>query len=1082
MSNYKNIQEKLKNFIKKYYFNKLIRGSILFVGFGLLYFIFTIFIEYFLWLNPFFRTLLFWLFVVVELGFLLIFIVSPMLGLYGLKRGLSNANAARIIGGYFPEIKDKLLNIIQLQKLDVSSELIEASIEQKSVEIKPFKFGKAVTFASNKKYIKVVLLPMLFFVGIYVSGKIKVFNSSVNRVVHHNKSYQPPAPFYFNILNDSLNVVEGADFKLRIETRGDVIPDDVAITFQNENYFLNNVGLAKFEYNFSQLKEPLSFYLTSNTIRSKNYRINTIPAPVVGYLKMVLKYPLYTQKKAEVILNTGNAVVLEGTEINWQLDTHKTDLVTFKEDSKESVYFENNSTNYFSYSKPIYKPFQYKIQTSNNYLTNHETLNFSINVIKDAFPKIKVIAVKDSINGSNMVFYGQLSDDYGLKRLQLVYTPKSYPKTPKKVTIPITKGLVTDFYVKFPEGFDIQEGEEYNLYFEVFDNDAVNGNKKTRSSTFYFYNQTQEELKETMLQNQQEMLSKFSQSFKNSTKQLDALKAFKKSLQKKATIQWNDTKKLENYIKQQQKYEQLLNNNSKKLRETLSNQPDSPKKKSLEKRLKELEELTQKEDILKELNELTEKFNKEDIVKKLDKLTRKNAGNQKSLERILELTRRFYVEQKANQIQEKLLNLAEEQKDLIKQDSVNNAQNQKLINNAFDEIKKDFNELKKQNANLERPMKFPDEREVVNAINKDLEEALDLLHRSKKDSAKPSQKNAAKNLQKLSKNMQQELMQMEGEAIDESIDDLRKIVENLIEFSFWQENLLIEISKISNAHPNFAASVKRQHLLKENFEHIDDSLYVLSLRMVQMSSKIQKDVLNVHDNIDKALINFTENKLENGLANQQFAITSANNLANDLSNLLENLLNASAKMNGSGNSGSFALPDIIKRQEGIVKKVEQGLSKGKNGEDSEILNADLYEVYKQQKELREVLERLLSDSKQSIQKASEKEILNNMQEIEIELIEQGFNKNSVEKMITLNYELLKLDTAKKEQGIDDERSSNTTEKVFNFESPVDFNFKKEYLQYNEILNRQSLPLRSIYKEKVRSYFNKQKVIYKNDSI
>ena len=64
MSSFSIIQQKLEEFIKKYYTNELIKGGILFFAIGLFYFLITLLIEYFLWLNPIARTFLFWLFVV----------------------------------------------------------------------------------------------------------------------------------------------------------------------------------------------------------------------------------------------------------------------------------------------------------------------------------------------------------------------------------------------------------------------------------------------------------------------------------------------------------------------------------------------------------------------------------------------------------------------------------------------------------------------------------------------------------------------------------------------------------------------------------------------------------------------------------------------------------------------------------------------------------------------------------------------------------------------------------------------------------------------------------------------------------
>ena len=82
------IYQKLESFIKKFYTNELIRGTIFFVGLGLLYLLFTLFIEYFLWLKPIGRTFLFWTFVGVELYLLFRFILLPLFKLFKLQKGI----------------------------------------------------------------------------------------------------------------------------------------------------------------------------------------------------------------------------------------------------------------------------------------------------------------------------------------------------------------------------------------------------------------------------------------------------------------------------------------------------------------------------------------------------------------------------------------------------------------------------------------------------------------------------------------------------------------------------------------------------------------------------------------------------------------------------------------------------------------------------------------------------------------------------------------------------------------------------------------------------------------------------------
>ena len=79
------IFQKLEDFIKKFYTNELLRGTIFFIGLGLLYLFATSFIEYFLWLKPTGRTFLFVLFMLVQLFLLVRFIASPICQLIKIK-------------------------------------------------------------------------------------------------------------------------------------------------------------------------------------------------------------------------------------------------------------------------------------------------------------------------------------------------------------------------------------------------------------------------------------------------------------------------------------------------------------------------------------------------------------------------------------------------------------------------------------------------------------------------------------------------------------------------------------------------------------------------------------------------------------------------------------------------------------------------------------------------------------------------------------------------------------------------------------------------------------------------------------
>lgn len=1096
MSNYKDIQVKLHQFIRKYYINELIKGALLFFSIGLLYFIFTLFIEYFFWLQPTARTVLLLLFIGVEIALVSFYILIPIFKLWGLKNGINEIEASKIIGKHFSEVGDKMLNMIQLRNSNFNSELIEASIEQKSNQLKLIPFKRAVDFSTNIKYIKYALIPIAIWLFFFITGNKAVLNDSFSRVVHYKEQYQPPAPFAFQFLNTSFKVVEGQPFTLQVKTIGKVIPSDAKIFFDNENYFLENLGSGNFQHTFSSIHKSIEFYIEANGVVSSIFQITILSTPIITNLEMVLSYPTYTGKSNEVIKNTGNAIVPQGTNIDWNITTHQTKEVSFIS-SDTIVLFKNPAKDNFKFSKRLLNATNYKITTSNEQLNNYESLDFSVEVVVDESPKIIVKSDIDSITSGPVQFVGHLSDDYGIEKLQLVYYNKNVPKSFKNKSISILKSSFTDFYYVFPEGINLEEGVDYEFYFEVFDNDRVNGSKKAKSQKFSYYSKTESEQHDYLLNEQKETVNNLSKSLEKSKKENKALNSFQNEMQRKATIDWNDTRKLDEFVKRQSQYQKMFQKQTNKLAQNLEKknvrEDLEAKKEALQNRIKEANELAKQEKLLKELHELTKKIDKEDLVEKLKEIAKKNKQNEQSLERILELAKRFYVELKAIQIGEKLNDLGNKEEQLSNESDENNSpEKQAVINTDFEKIQKDVDELKNMNNDLKRPMKFPNDDDKLDAISKDIEKALNELKEGDKHSAKKNQKKAAKNMKLFGATMEESITQMEGEMIDENIEDLRKIVENLIEFSFQEEALMNLFSKGELDNPEFPKNLKSQYVLKEYFEHIDDSLYVLSLRLVTMGSSIQQEISSVHYNIDQSLENFSENHLEQGISNQHFVITSANNLANQLSDLLESLQNASARMGkgkGSGSNPGFALPDIIKKQGELSEKLKKGMQNGnkpggkKPGEDgeksgkdgngnSEQMNEELYEIYKQQVQLRQALEEMLLGFKDG-SKNGNSYVLKEMEKLEQEMLEQGFTKDIVNKMQQLQYELLKLEKAELKQGEDSERKSETNIRFFDERAIRKLKFQNQYFDNNEILNRQSLPLRTIYKKKVQEYFKTQ---------
>jgi hypothetical protein len=1120
MNEYNNIAQKLQQFIRKYYTNELIRGTILFFSLGFLYLFFTLFLEYFLWLKPTSRTILFWMFILVELFLILRFIAIPIFKLIGLKKGISLQDSSKIIGNHFPEVQDKLLNILQLKELSNHSDLILASINQKSQELAPIPFLKAIDFKQNKKYLKYAIFPFLIWMITLFTGTNSALTQSLDRVVNYRTAYNPPAPFLISLVNTDLNVIQGNPISIRVQTIGSVVPNEAKIIYNDQQYYLQKNENNIFSYTFLDMQQPINFYIEANEVQSQLFEINVIGSPRIENIALQLKYPTYLGRGSEVFKNARNLTVPEGTSITWSASTSNTDSLSFISNQKRE-FFKVLSDENFLFSKNIRTAFNYQISSSNTNLKDYENLQFSLDVLLDENPIISVTSNIDSISRGVAQFAGRISDDYGLKRLQLIYYDEENQNDFQSIDFQITKENIQTFFYQFPDRLNLKEGVNYELYFQVFDNDAVNGNKSAKSKVFKYRQKTQDEVEDELFQEQKEVINNLENSIENQKRQQEQLEIIQQDLQTKKNINWNDKKKVDVFIKRQEQYKQMMERQTDLLQENLDektpeNESLQEKKENLKERIEELKKMDKQQKLLDEIQKIADKLNKEDLVEKAKELAQQNKQQERSLEKTLELVKRFYVEQKTMQIANKINELAKKQENLEKStDSTLDAQ--KDIKKEFDNIKEELKELAKDNEKLKSPMQLPDVEEEKQKIEKELMKSVEAFDKKDQEKVKKAQKQAAAEMKEMSSKMQKAMMEMEGESMEENLEDLRKILENLVVFSYEQEQLMKKFSEISTTHPDFGKDLKKQNEIKKYFEHIDDSLYVLAMRVPKISTKIQDDLASVHYNLDQSLENFSENLFSGGISNQRYVMTSTNNLADYLSNILDNMKNSMSMKMGKGKKDGegFSLPDLIKKQEGLSDKVKEGMKKGgkkgngkegekpeqngkpgnngKKGEDGEDgnsgkngskscdgdgcinddLDGELYEIYKEQSKLRQELENAMSKTENGISGANKdaKKVLQTMEQLEQELLERGFNSGTLQKMQNLNYELLKLDKAALEQGKEKQRKANTNREDAQKNNLKSLEFKKQFYNQTEILNRQSLPLQQIYKSRVRDYFS-----------
>lgn len=1102
------IYDKLEAFIKKFYTNELLKGLIFFVGLGLLYLLFTLFVEYFLWLKPIGRTILFWTFIAVEFFLLFRFILFPIFKLFKLQKGINYEEASNIIGDHFSEVNDKLKNFLQLSNDTNQSELLLASIDQKAQTLNPIPFGNAINFKGNIKYLPWAIIPILFFAFFMISGNGDVITQSFNRVVRYNERFSPPAPFAFVVTNPSLQTEQGNDFVLQVKSEGKVVPENAMIFIDGESYFMESTKPGVFEYKFSKPTKNVNFHIESNEVTTKDFELAVVAVPTIANFEMVLNFPSYLNKKSEVIQGSGNAIVPEGTKVTWKVATLATKSVEWS-DLKTITPFSSNE-NTFQITKSINQNTEYQILTSNAKVKHYEKLNYQISIIKDQFPTIAVNNAPDSLKLNQNVVVGQVSDDNGLSKLQIVFYPKNKNNEAKKMALPVKKDVFDQFIFSFPGNLPVEEGVSYEYYFEVFDNDALHNFKSTKSSVFADRIATVEEKEEQNLQQQNDNIKSLENSIKNKDKQLTEIDKLQKLGKEKTNLEFKDQQKVNDFIQRQKQQEQMMKEFSKKMEDNLDKFKTDKKdefKEELKDRLEKAnKEIEKNEKLLDELKKLSEKLKEEELFEKIDKFKQSSKNQTKNLEQLVELTKKYYVEKKAEQLADKLDKLSEKQDKMANDDKQNSAEKQNEINKEFDKIQEELDQLEKDNKELKAPMDIPNDEQTEKSIDEDLKKASEELQKDKREKAKPKQKSASQKMKKMSGAMKDAMEGGEMEQLEEDVKMLRQILDNLLAYSFSQEDLMNSFKGMRKASLSYNKNLKFQQDLKQQFKHVDDSLFAMSLRNPKLGENITTEIGNVHYNVDKALEVLAEAQIPKGVSHQQYAVSASNKLADFLSEIL-NGMQMQMQMSGSGKSGKpkpgqgqgMQLPDIIQKQQGLGEKMKDGMKKGdkpgekegegkdgksgkdgkpkegksgnqgEGGEDGEGDAGKVLEIYKEQQRLREALQKALEKEGMG---GNGQNALNQMKQIEKDLLNKGFKNETLQKMLNLKHELLKLDNAIQQQGEENKRQSQTNKKDFNNQTNAVSPALKQYLNSIEILNRQTLPLRPNYNQKVQEYFRK----------
>ena len=334
--------------------------------------------------------------------------------------------------------------------------------------------------------------------------------------------------------------------------------------------------------------------------------------------------------------------------------------------------------------------------------------------------------------------------------------------------------------------------------------------------------------------------------------------------------------------------------------------------------------------------------------------------------------------------------------------------------------------------------------------------------------------------------MESSQLEMQSKSIELDMKALRQLLENLVQFSFDQESVIKELKNLSTRDPKYVKLGQEQQKLQSDVKIIEDSLFALSKRVPFLGPHVNQEVLSIKNHLNQSLKNITERKTAKANADQQYVMTSINNLAlilDDVQQQMQNSMPGTGQCNKPGGNSKKPSNDVKKMQEKMKSQLEQMKEMLKKGEkpggkkpgkaNSSGMNESLARLAAQQAALKKQIQELSQSLNQDGSSLGNglKEIIKEMEKLEDDVINNNINIETINRQKNIMVKMLEHEKAMKEQEKDNKRESNEI-KEQNYSNPNQFlEYKRKKEKEIELLKTIPPSLKPYYKNKVNDYFN-----------
>ena len=1009
---------------------------------------------------------------------------------------MSDKEAAVIIGKFFPEIKDKLLNTLQLTdeiSNNSDNELLLATIEQRTKNLQTFKFSDAVNLKENYKYLKIFGISFTLLIALIIFFP-DFSQKPTERIINYDKFYEKPLPFQVNLQAQKMEVTQGDDLEFKIYVTGEKIPESFYVKTSVGTRMMSKLSINEFCYIFNNIYQSETFQITGGEYVSPEIRIIVNPSPTILHYDTELTFPKYINRKSETLSGKTRIVVPQGTEVKFTFHTKDVDAMNVLHDSTNHV-LQSESNDYVYNFKASHSS-KFYVNISNEWSENHNPIPFTTEVIPDAYPEIQVQIFNE--NFSKQTYYsGLIADDYGFTKLLYHFEVENKPNQSFIKRIDINKRETrTSFYYSIDlDTLTTFPGDEIKSYFEIWDNDGINGAKSRRSELFHISIPTHETLDSIADATEENIISRLEDKTNNLEQLRKDIEEIIKDLMSKKELDWTDKEKIKELIEKQKEIQEEWE----KVQEEQKNLQEFMKENELtsEELLKKQEEINKlfeeviPEDMKKlmaEIEKMLSEMPREKMQQMMQDLKKSNKELQEMMDRNLALLEQLKVEKDLNDLINKMNDLSDKLQNTDKNNDSLSAEDAK---NQFDKLSKELDSIMEKNNGLQDPFNISKDEQMENEINQDLDDAGEMENNGDDAGASEKKNDAGKKIKEMANKLSMDMMMSGMEQLGEDAHLVRILLENVVRSSHEEEKLMHEVGKMKKDDPSLSDKISRQKEIFDNFVIVEDSLRMLAMRQPKIKNFIFTELQLINQQLNLAMKEMNGMTLTSASSRQQRAMMSMNNLAlmlaESLNDMNESLMEASGscskpKNSKKPNKGKQSMKNMKDLQEQLGKQLEQlrkemqqQQQQQKEGKPQQSMSKEFAKMAAEQEMLREGMQKMLEEMKKEGLTGDDgiNEIIKDMEKLEEDLVNKKITSQTIKRNRDILSRMLKAQNAQEEREKEEKRKSEEFKGSFEKRNISEIEYQENLKKQQEFLKMNSIEYQPFYRSKINDYFFKK---------